>query len=164
MTKSKHPFLYFGIFSVAVQAVMWVLFCLYDYGIDERHWVSSSFNYTLEDVIAYAVLIIILLLPIVSYFLLSKKKFSSGKPIKDTLIQIPCWCAIAFAISYPIFQMVNYDKWIIAQKAGGSGGVISLNGLEYLALPFIEGIFAVVLLLRLIVVAVKGKIRSNPNK
>lgn len=150
--KKKKPILNFTVFAFAVQVVMWVLFCLYDYGIDEGHWTPKYFSYSAEDVIAYVLMFIILIFPIALYFF-NRRRFSSGVPIKDAAIQIPCWCAAAFAISFPIVHMVNNHKWIIAQETGGGGGMINLNGLEYIAIPMINIGFALLLLVKLAVVA-----------
>lgn len=72
MDKTKRPYLFFGIYTVIIQAVMWIMFCLYDYGIDEGHWEFISdigFSGHLE--------FLIVPVPIVTYIILNKRYFSA---------------------------------------------------------------------------------------
>lgn len=159
MTKSKHPFLYFGIFSAAAQVVIWVLFCLYDYGIDEEHWVDDNFGLDFRTLII-KVLAVILLVPIISFICL-RKRFSSDRPIKNSALQILFWCVTAVAVSLPVFILQDMDKWIIKQSDRSDGAWLDLNGIEYFVPPIIQAVCAGLLVIKLIVVAVKEKSRAK---
>lgn len=145
MNESKRPYVFFGIYTVIIQIVMWIMFCLYDYGIDEMHWETLA-DLEFSEYLPF----LILPVPIVSYIILNKKFFSDGSPIKETVFQIICWAAVSAAISYPIVHSVNYGTWIIDQDAY-SGGLIDMDGLEYLLMPIFEVMLAAALLIKLIV-------------
>lgn len=147
--------MYFGIFSVVIQAVIWVLFCLYDYGIDEEHWVDDNFGLDFCTLLII-VSAVILLVPTVTFLCLRKRLFSSDRPIKNTGVQILFWCVTAVAVSLPVFILQDMDKWIIEQSDRSDGVWLDLNGIEYFVPLLIQAVCAGLLVIKLTVVSAKN--------
>lgn len=135
--KSKHPHLAFEVFTVSVQTVIWVLFCIYDYFIDEQHAKLG-----LDTEISQILWTIIILLPILSYHFLNKKYFTSDKIIQYDLFQIGFWLLAALAVSVAIYSAVKNDTWIIKQSP-----TILQNGIEYLIIPGLNAFCAFLLVI-----------------
>lgn len=141
MDKDKNPYLFFGIYTVIIQAVMWAMFSLLDYGIDEGHWAALS---DLENNDFF--MFLIAPIPIVSYLMLNKKYFSNGNPIRETLFQLICWFMISILMSAPIHLCISHGTWIVEQK-----GLNTMNGLEYVLVNIYELILTALLMVKLIV-------------
>lgn len=135
--KSKHPHLAFEVFTVLVQTVIWVLFCIYDYFIDEQHAKLG-----LDNEISQILWTIIILLPILTYHFLNKKYFTSEKIIRYDLFQIGFWMLAALAVSVAIYSAVKNDAWLIKQSP-----TILQNGIEYLIIPGLNAFCALLLVL-----------------
>lgn len=135
--KKKHPHLAFEVFTVSVQTVIWILFCIYDYFIDEGHAKLG-----LDTEISQILWTIIILLPILTYHFLNKKYFTSEKIVSYDLFQIGFWMLAAVAVSVAIYTAVQNDTWIIEQSTS-----ILQNGIEYLIVPALNAFCAFLLVI-----------------
>ena len=118
----KKIYLRSTIAAVVMQLILWAVFCLYDYGIDE---VRIRIHYILRYIVDFLVLFALPAVPAVLY-LKNEKLFSTGERIKDMAIHCIIWTAVSAVISLPLWDAVNYDHWFIHQRN------IMFNGMEYL--------------------------------
>lgn len=118
----KKIYLKFTIAAVVMQLLLWAVFCLYDYEIDEGR---IRIHYILRYIVDFLLLFALPAVPAVLY-LKNEKLFSTGERIKDTAIHCIIWTAVSALISLPLWDAVNYDHWFIHQRR------IMFNGMEYL--------------------------------
>ena len=150
----------YSAFALVSQIFMWFVFTAGDWAFDEHHLVQND---VIVSIMGYVTLAVIAFVPVVAYFCLKQKHFSTENKIADSLLHIIIWSANAFIITMPCWSLLSQDKWIVAQDYI-HGGFIDLNGIEYLLIPiaqaFVAAAMALFSLLPAIIKAIKNHAHS----
>ena len=158
--KPLHVYAKYSVFALASQIFMWFVFTAGDWAFDEHHLVQND---VIVSIMGYVTLAVIAFVPVVVYFLLRQKHFSTENKIADSLLHIVIWSANAFIITIPCWNLLGQNKWIVAQDYN-HGGFIDLNGIEYLLIPiaqsFVAAAMALFALLPAIIKAIKNHAHS----
>ena len=141
----------YSIAALLTQLGLWTFFSLTDWAFDEHDIFDSSI---INDGILWLVMITMIVVPFILYIKTRKKYFYRKNYVVDDIFHIVVHVITAIIISYPLLDMVNYGNWIVDQKHN-RGSFIDLNGIEYVFIPIIQGIIALLMLIALICDVVK---------
>lgn len=146
----------YSIAALLTQLGLWAFFSFADWAFDEHDVFNNS---RINDGILFLVLIIMIVVPFILYIKTRKKYFYHKNYIVDDVFHIIVHVITATIVSYPLFDVVNYGHWIVDQKHN-RGSFIDLNGIEYVFIPIVQGIIALLMLIVLICDVVK-RIKSR---
>ena len=141
----------YSIAALLTQLGLWTFFSLADWAFDEHDIFESSI---INDGILWLVMITMIVVPFTLYIKTRKKYFYHKNYVVDDIFHIIVHIITATIVSYPLLDMVNYGHWIVDQKHN-RGSFIDLNGIEYVFIPIIQGIIALLMLIALICDVVK---------
>jgi len=101
------------------QLISWLLFILVDF-------IEELTNKSIFSTICFCILFVVIILFSLLYFKL-EKSINISK-IKLFIVSIIIWITETSIIGSNIWNLVNFNKWIILQDRSG---IMNLNGLEY---------------------------------
>lgn len=107
------------VYVSVVQIISWILFMLTDF--IEEIMAKNSFSIFCF----YIVYLFLLIIPIL-YFKFEKKL--NMQKLKLFILFISTWIFESLIIGLNIWNLVNYNNWIIRQNRDG---IFNLNGIEY---------------------------------
>lgn len=136
----------YSIAALLTQLGLWTFFSFADWAFDEHDVFSSSI---INDGILWLVLITMIVVPFILYIKTRKKWFHRKNYIVDDVFHILVHVITAIIVTYPLLDMVNRGHWIIDQRHN-RGSFIDLNGIEYVFIPIIQGIIALLMFIALI--------------
>ena len=119
------------------QLILWVLFIISDF-------IEEITNKSIFSVVCFFMVYLFLIISSILYFNLEKK--INIPKLKLFFITNIIWVLESLIIGLNIWDLVNFNKWIILQDRSG---IMNLNGLEYFI--FIWALIMVPILVILIV-------------
>ena len=123
-----------AVFSLVTTIVFWLIVSFVDFLYEKT---TTDIN-DIEMVI-YIIFTYFLWIPaIVMYIRFMKKSGQRDKRMKDKLIDKLIWIGINIALYIPIFNMINYNNWIVKQVSG------ALDGVEYMVTGVMFGVCSVI--------------------
>lgn len=123
-----------AVFSLVTTIVFWLVVSFVDFLYEKTTTGISDI-----EMVIYIIFTYFLWIPaIVMYIRFMKKSGQRDKRMKDKLIDKLIWIGINIALCIPIFNMVNYNNWIVKQVSG------ALDGVEYMVTGVMFGVCSLI--------------------
>lgn len=123
-----------AVFSLVTTIVFWLVVSFVDFLYEKTTTGISDI-----EMVIYIIFTYFLWIPaIVMYIRFMKKSGQRDKRMKEKLIDKLIWIGINIALYIPIFNMVNYNNWIVKQVSG------ALDGVEYMVTGVMFGVCSLI--------------------